>query len=131
MSEEQQVFEALPSEDDNSQEFQATVVTNEPTEAEPEELDASAEEESGKGKDPWYKRRIDELTRDKHEARRQAERLEKILEQQEAMLKRIAPQTASQADTLAPPTPEDYVGGQFAKRCSVILGNGTCDKLFS
>jgi hypothetical protein len=82
MSEEQQVFEALPSEDDNSQEFQATVVTNEPTEAAPEELDASSEEESGKGKDPWYKRRIDELTRDKHEARRQAERLEKILEQQ-------------------------------------------------
>ena len=39
-----------------------------------------------------------------------------MLEQQEAMLKRIAPQTASQADTLAPPTPEDYVGGQFDPR---------------
>ena len=44
MSEEQQVFEALPSEDDNSQEFQATVVTNEPTEAEPEELDENNQE---------------------------------------------------------------------------------------
>ena len=67
-------------------------------------------------KDPWYKRRIDELTRDKHEARRQAERLEKILEQQEAMLKQIAPQRASQEDTLAPPNPDDYVGGQFDPR---------------
>lgn len=80
------------------------------------EIEDTGEVEAKPEKDPWYKRRIDELTRDKHEARRQAERLEKILEQQEAMLKRIAPQTASQADTLAPPTPEDYVGGQFDPR---------------
>ena len=102
-----------------------TIVSDVPTEitdenpvevegAEPQESEEVPEPKAEK--DPWYKRRIDELTRDKHEARRQAERLEKILEQQEAMLKRIAPQTASQADTLAPPTPEDYVGGQFDPR---------------
>lgn len=68
-------------------------------------------------KDPWYKRRIDELTRDKHEARRQAERLEKMLEQQEAMLRQMQPQKDSQ-EILGPviPNPEDYVGGQFDPR---------------
>ena len=126
MSEEQQVFEALPIEDDNSQEFQATVVTNEPTEAAPEELDASAEEESGKGKDPWYKRRIDELTRDKHEARRQAERLEKILEQQEAMLRQNMPQNAPEASRgPMPPNPNDFAGGQFDPRYMDAMLNYT------
>jgi hypothetical protein len=68
-------------------------------------------------KDPWYKRRIDELTRDKHEARRQAERLEKVLEQQEAMLRQMQPQRAAQED-MGPisPNPDDYVGGQFDPR---------------
>jgi hypothetical protein len=117
---EEQVFEALPSEEDNSQDFQATVVTNEPVEAEsaPEEIEASeVEEESGKGKDPWYKRRIDELTRDKHEARRQAERLEKILEQQEAMLRQQMPQNAPEAARgPVPPNPNDFAGGQFDPR---------------
>lgn len=102
-----------------------TIVSDVPTEitaenpvevegAEPQEGEEVSEPKAEK--DPWYKRRIDELTRDKHEARRQAERLEKMLEQQEAMLKRIAPQNASQADTLAPPSPDDYVGGQFDPR---------------
>lgn len=68
-------------------------------------------------KEPWYKRRINELTRDKHEARRQAERLEKVLEQQEALLRQIAPQNAPQAaQGLVPPNPDDYVGGQFDPR---------------
>ena len=120
MNDETQVFEALPSEEDNSQEFQATVVTNEPVEAEapPEEVEASgAEEETSKGKDPWYKRRIDELTRDKHEARRQAERLEKILEQQEAMLRQQMPQNApNPAAGPVPPNPNDFAGGQFDPR---------------
>lgn len=73
--------------------------------------------ESKPEKDPWYKRRIDELTRDKHEARRQAERLEKMLEQQEAMLRQMQPQRAAQED-LGPvaPNPDDYVGGQFDPR---------------
>ena len=93
-----------------------SVVGAEEIQSEGSEAANEDEAESKPEKDPWYKRRIDELTRDKHEARRQAERLEKMLEQQEAMLKRIAPQTASQANTLAPPSPDDYVGGQFDPR---------------
>lgn len=93
------------------------VVGSEEIQSEEGETTSEAEAESKPEKDPWYKRRIDELTRDKHEARRQAERLEKMLEQQEAMLKKIAPQQASQ-ETTGPiaPNPDDYVGGQFDPR---------------
>lgn len=81
------------------------------------ESEDTSEVEAKPGKDPWYKRRIDELTRDKHEARRQAERLEKMLEQQEQLLKQISPQKATQ-EPQGPiaPNPEDYVGGQFDPR---------------
>lgn len=115
MNDETQVFEALPSEEDNSQEFQATVVTNEPVEAEspPEEVEASeAEEETSKGKDPWYKRRIDELTRDKHEARRLAERYEKMLERFTAQQNTPEPLVPN----IQPPDPNDFAGGQYDPR---------------
>lgn len=93
------------------------VVGSEEIQSEEGETTSEAEAESKPEKDPWYKRRIDELTRDKHEARRQAERLEKMLEQQEAMLKKISPQQASQEATgPIAPNPDDYVGGQFDPR---------------
>ena len=102
------------------------VVSDVPTESTDETTVEVENEESTEGeeipeqkpeKDPWYKRRIDELTRDKHEARRHAERLEKMLEQQEAMRKQLASQPASQEPTgPIAPNPDDYVGGQFDPR---------------
>lgn len=64
-------------------------------------------------KDPWYKRRIDELTRDKHEARRHAERMEKMLEQLTAQQQR-APEPI--AAGIQPPDPNDFAGGQYDPR---------------
>lgn len=64
-------------------------------------------------KDPWYKRRIDELTRDKHEARRHAERLEKMLEQLSTQQR--APEPV-QAPAIQPPDPNDFAGGQYDPR---------------
>lgn len=85
-------------------------------EAQDAESEDTGEVEAKQEKDPWYRRRIDELTRDKHEERRQAERLEKILEQQDAMLRQIQPQKAAEEPAFAPPNPDDYVGGQFDPR---------------
>ena len=83
--------------------------------AEPKEGEEVSEPKAEK--DPWYKRRIDELTRDKHEARRQAERLEKMLEQQEQMLRQFSQNNAPQeAQGPVMPNAEDYVGGQFDPR---------------
>jgi hypothetical protein len=67
-------------------------------------------EESVDKKAPWYKRRIDELTQQKHEARRYAERLEKLLDR--------VPQTQVQAEplTIQPPDPNQYAGGQYDPR---------------
>lgn len=64
-------------------------------------------------KDPWYKRRIDELTKDKHEARRHAERLEKMLEQIASQQQR-APEPV--APSIQPPDPNDFAGGQYDPR---------------
>ena len=64
-------------------------------------------------KDPWYKRRIDELTKDKHEARRHAERLEKMLEQIASQQQR-APEPV--APSVQPPDPNDFAGGQYDPR---------------
>jgi len=64
-------------------------------------------------KDPWYKRRIDELTKDKHEARRHAERLEKMLEQIASQQQR-APEPV--APGIQPPDPNDFAGGQYDPR---------------
>jgi len=64
-------------------------------------------------KDPWYKRRIDELTKDKHEARRHAERLEKMLEQIASQQQR-APESVAQG--IQPPDPNDFAGGQYDPR---------------
>lgn len=91
---------------------------SEATEA--EELSASdnTEEEAiqpedKEQKDPWYKRRIDELTRDKHEARRHAERLEKMLEQLSTQQRVPEP---VQAPAIQPPDPNDFAGGQYDPR---------------
>ena len=64
--------------------------------------------------DPWYKKRIDELTKDKHDARRQAERLEQMLEQQEQILRQYSP--AQEPSALAPPEPSQFAGGQYDPR---------------
>jgi hypothetical protein len=65
--------------------------------------------------DPWYKKRIDELTKDKHDARRQAERLEQMLEKQEQILRQYSP-IQDQAPSLAPPEPSQFAGGQYDPR---------------
>jgi hypothetical protein len=81
-----------------------------------EETEANSEDEGQEKKEPWYQRRINELTRDKHEARRQAERLEQVLKQQEELLQRLSPKETAQQPTLEAPNAEDYVGGQFDPR---------------
>ena len=88
-------------------------VNTEATEASNETVEEAAAQEK---QDPWYKKRIDELTRDKHEARRQAERLEKVLAQQEEMLKQLQPRQESTAPKLAVPDPAEYAGGQYDPR---------------
>jgi len=93
------------------------VPTPEPIEQETQEVESDGEiiaqsDEDESKKDPWYKRRIDELTRDKHEARRHAERLEKLLEQQ-AQQRQPEPQ---QTPSIQPPDPNDFAGGQYDPR---------------
>lgn len=63
-------------------------------------------------KDPWYKRRISELTADKHDYRRQIERLEKIIEQTATQQKALEPV----APSIQPPDPNDFAGGQYDPR---------------
>lgn len=105
---DEQINDELPQTD--------PVPTPEPVETESEatEVEAQAEELDpvDDKKDPWYKRRIDELTRDKHEARRHAERLEKMLEQMASSQK--APEPVAPA--IQPPNPEDFAGGQYDPR---------------
>lgn len=67
-----------------------------------------------KSKDPWYKRRIDELTRDKHEARRLAERYEKMIEQMQSQGQKAPEQTKT--PEIQPPNPNDFAGGQYDPR---------------
>lgn len=92
---------------------------SEATEAEELQAGESTEEEAisaesdKEQKDPWYKRRIDELTKDKHEARRHAERLEKMLEQ--ISTQQRAPEPV-QAAAIQPPDPNDFAGGQYDPR---------------
>lgn len=93
-------------------EAQAPEEVTESTEGEATETEATAQDKQ----DPWYKRRIDELTRDKHEARRQSERLEKVLAQQEEMLQRLQPRNEPEAPKFAPPNPADFAGGQYDPR---------------
>lgn len=85
-----------------------SLVSAEETEAEI----AQDEEASSDKKDPWYKRRIDELTKDKHEARRHAERLERMLEQLSAQQRQLV----EKPPALQPPNPEDFAGGQYDPR---------------
>ena len=107
MSEE--IIESTPVEiqEVESQEFES--------EGNQEEVETTEEPTSEK-QDPWYKKRIDELTRDKHEARRQAERLEKMLEQQEQILRQYSPAQEQQAPSLSPPDPSQFAGGQYDPR---------------
>ena len=106
---DEQINDELPQTD--------PVPTPEPVETESEatEVEAQAEElvEPDDKKDPWYKRRIDELTRDKHEARRHAERLEKLLEQAASQRQ---PEPVTQAPAIQPPDPNDFAGGQYDPR---------------
>ena len=71
-------------------------------------------EEVAETQDPWYKKRIDELTKDKHDARRQAERLEQMLEKQEQILRQYSPNQEPSA--LVPPEPSQFAGGQYDPR---------------
>jgi len=119
MSDETQVFETVDDDAGVQDNDQATIDNQEHLQEGLEEAhEQQADEQGEKQKDPWYKRRIDELTRDKHEARRQAERLEKILEQQEQILKQYQPngQQQPQQSTLQPPNPADFAGGQYDPR---------------
>ncbi len=117
MSDETQVFETVDDDAGVQDNDQATIDNQEHSQEGLEEAhEQQADEQGEKQKDPWYKRRIDELTRDKHEARRQAERLEKILEQQEQMLRQQQPQQQPQQSTLQPPNPADFAGGQYDPR---------------
>ena len=119
MSDDNEVFDTI--QDDQAQQTDQTEATQEGLEEGTEQsaLESTSEETNdegeSKGKDPWYKRRIAELTADKHESRRQAERLERLLAQQEQMLKQLAPQETEQ-QKLAPPNPADFAGGQYDPR---------------
>jgi hypothetical protein len=117
MSDEQAIAEVVVNEPEAILEPTEAVDPNLLDSEEPEAQEAIQDsEETLDKKDPWYKKRIDELTRDKHEARRQSERLEKLLEQQEQMLKQFAPKNESQAPKLAAPDPNDFAGGQYDPR---------------
>ena len=107
----------VQSEQENA--TQNAVNTIEENDAAEHESSAETEEtladegDKAPAKDPWYKKRIDELTKDKHEARRHAERLEKMLEQ-------IQRQTAQPVEevqsAIQPPDPSNYAGGQYDPR---------------
>lgn len=100
-----------------TQEAPVEAVNTEATENDNQNTEeAQAQDQPAEKQDPWYKKRIDELTRDKHEARRQAERLEKVLAQQEEMLRSLQPKAEQAVDRLAPPNPADFAGGQYDPR---------------
>ena len=109
MSEELEVQNAIPPAEVTEQ-----TEANSPVEEENNEVEAPAE--AAEKQDPWYKRRIDELTRDKHEARRQVERMEKLMQQQEEMLRRIQPEDKPQESKLTPPDPRQFAGGEYDPR---------------
>ena len=114
---EDQVLETIADENTNAiPETQKGVIeTGMEHEVQETEDSASASDEDNEKKDPWYKKRIDELTRDKHEARRQSERLEKTLAQYEAMIQQNQPRE-SETSNFAPPNPNDFAGGQYDPR---------------
>ena len=114
---EDQVFEAIADENTNAipETQEGVIETGMEHEVQETEDSASASDEDNEKKDPWYKKRIDELTRDKHEARRQAERLEKTLAQYEAMIQQNQPREP-EAPKFAPPNPNDFAGGQYDPR---------------
>jgi hypothetical protein len=68
--------------------------------------------ETGDKKTPWYQRRIDDLTREKHDARRQNEAMEKILAQNQELLERLAPKPVAAAVEAAP-DPKNYAAGVY------------------
>ena len=110
--------ETVPVEPENANEINAEAISSdlpeENAQATDNEAEGSLDSEAEKQKDPWYKRRIDELTKDKHEARRHAERLEKMLEQVTSQQRYQDPQQAPSA--IQPPDPNDFAGGQYDPR---------------
>jgi hypothetical protein len=72
-------------------------------------------ESDGEKKNAWSKvqERINELTKEKHEARRLAERYEKMLDQL-ATQQQKAPEPV--APGIQPPNPNDFAGGQYDPR---------------
>jgi hypothetical protein len=72
-------------------------------------------ESDGEKKNAWSKvqERINELTREKHEARRLAERYEKMLDQL-ATQQQKAPEPVT--PSIQPPDPNDFAGGQYDPR---------------
>ena len=122
MSDENAIFDSQASADATNLDQGVSEAT------EAEELlsgDENSEEaiqaEDKQQKDPWYKRRIDELTRDKHDYRRQLERLEKIIEQ--SANQQRAPEPV--APNIQPPNPNDFAGGQFDPRYMDAMLNYT------
>ena len=119
MNGEDQVFEAIADENTNASvsvdNQEGAIEAGLEHEEQETEDSAQASDEVNEKKDPWYKKRIDELTRDKHEARRQAERLEKTLAQYEAMIQQNQPREP-EAPKFAPPNPNDFAGGQYDPR---------------
>lgn len=111
MNEELEVQNAIPPAEVTEQ-----TEANSPVVEETEEGAAEQTAEAAEKQDPWYKRRIDELTRDKHEARRQAERMEKLLVQQEEMLRRMQPEREPEAPKSLAPNPADFAGGEYDPR---------------
>lgn len=71
--------------------------------------------ESVDKKDPWYKRRIDELTKEKYEARRHAERMEQLYAKQQQVLEQFQP-PPSQPTKIQAPDPAQYAGGIYDPR---------------
>jgi len=93
-------------------EIQAVEVPENPEEGQVGEQKANDEADK---KEPWFKRRIDELSREKHEYRRQAEQMQRMLEQQQAIMQQLQP-PKPEPQALQPPKPEDFPGGQYDPR---------------
>lgn len=72
-------------------------------EAESKQKEADEAEEQATRKKPWFQKRIDEMSKQRHEAERRAERLERMVEQ----LVQRAPQQEQQAQKPPPLPPQD------------------------
>lgn len=82
---------------------------------EPDLSESSTEAEAEPHKPPrGVQKRLDELTREKYEERRRAEKLEALLEQQARMLQSVMDRNGQAQGTAdGPPDPDDYSAGRF------------------